>query len=229
MKYQPKQAQAPGGGAHAPEQPAEADAPQKCGSQPAADAVADVENGGGAKHTPAAGAEVAHEGGKDAAGIDSAGAAAAPKPKAAAAAEEEEKDDAAAPAAKALPFGARLRLLLASGEVWLFLWQSALQGFGLGVYQGFLFLALADMGASELLMGLSITVDCLVGGRRVGWLGARPLDARGRRTPPRALGPHSRPQTLRVRPRSRRPRSPRSTSSGRCCGTSRWRRSSTSA
>jgi hypothetical protein len=60
-----------------------------------------------------------------------------------------------------LSFSARLRLLLRSLDVWLFLWQALLQGYGLGLYQSYLFIALGGMGASTALMGLTITVDCL--------------------------------------------------------------------
>jgi hypothetical protein len=61
----------------------------------------------------------------------------------------------------ALPFLARLRLLLRSLDVWLFLWQALLQGYALGLYQSYLFMTLGSMGASTALMGLTITVDCL--------------------------------------------------------------------
>ncbi|KAF8066198.1 MFSD6 [Scenedesmus sp. PABB004] len=91
------------------------------------------------------------------AGVDAVMSAEPPPPRG------EVRDDAAARAraAASLSFSGKLRLLLSSGEVWLFLWQSMLQGFGLGIYQSYLFILLQEMGASALLMGLSITVDCI--------------------------------------------------------------------
>ncbi|GBF91339.1 hypothetical protein Rsub_03659 [Raphidocelis subcapitata] len=64
-------------------------------------------------------------------------------------------------AAAALPLRARLGALLSSLDVWLFLWQALLQGYGLGLCQSFLFITLARMEGSAKLMGLTITVDCL--------------------------------------------------------------------
>ncbi len=45
---------------------------------------------------------------------------------------------------------ARLRLLLSDIEVWLLLWNAILQGFGLGLYQTYLFLTLESMGGSRV-------------------------------------------------------------------------------
>lgn len=55
----------------------------------------------------------------------------------------------------------RICMLLGTLDAWLLLWNGFLQGFGLGMYQSFLFIALGQMGGTTTLMGLTITVDCI--------------------------------------------------------------------
>jgi hypothetical protein len=45
--------------------------------------------------------------------------------------------------------------------VLIFIGQATTMGFGIGVIGEFLFLFLADLGGSELLMGLTLTFTCL--------------------------------------------------------------------
>lgn len=168
MKYKSRQQQVPGGIKQAPEQQVEDSSSQQdkvaqcTGLDFEADAQADIETGdkGHREKDVNVSCTEAQQDDKDRCASSKSGESTAAISRA--------HTDAAAEAvaaAAALSFTARLRLLLSRGEVWLFLWQTVLQGLGLGVYQGYLFIALADMGASELLMGLTITVDCLVRGR----------------------------------------------------------------
>jgi hypothetical protein len=58
-------------------------------------------------------------------------------------------------------FWLSLRRAITSPAVLIFLCQALIMGFGIGVIDSFLFLFLQDLGGSEALMGLTLSVTCL--------------------------------------------------------------------
>ena len=58
-------------------------------------------------------------------------------------------------------FSDRVLLLIRNLEVMIFFSQATIMGFAVGTIEGFLFIALEDLGGTSTLMGLSLTFTCI--------------------------------------------------------------------
>eukprot|EP00195_Chlamydomonas_chlamydogama_P009612 CAMPEP_0202895978 /NCGR_PEP_ID=MMETSP1392-20130828/5071_1 /ASSEMBLY_ACC=CAM_ASM_000868 /TAXON_ID=225041 /ORGANISM="Chlamydomonas chlamydogama, Strain SAG 11-48b" /LENGTH=574 /DNA_ID=CAMNT_0049581183 /DNA_START=53 /DNA_END=1777 /DNA_ORIENTATION=- len=85
----------------------------------------------------------------------------------------------ASPAPEHMPFSKKLAQVFSLPAAWVFFWTAIVMGLGFGLIEAYLFLLLRELGATDLLMGLTLTITCMAEapvfhfqGRLIKWLGS---------------------------------------------------------